>query len=175
MTRKQQRTDNFPNYMSFTLSTSANDTFTTTQISSPVPRVGIGANNKATIMEITSAWFQLITVAMNGADENLQFALSTGGTPTAIPTLSNPNCIISDKYKFSLVTTGGSYHPSLMIYSMETFDGFGFLLATDSFHYSLDSNSTAGALTIDCRLYYRLVQIPITEYIGIVQSQQQSG
>ncbi len=170
-----KRTDNFPNYMSFTLTTSATDTFTTTQLTSPVPRVGIGKSNLATIMEITSVWLYIKSVAINAANENWQWALSTGPTPTEILTIRNPSCIIGDKWKTSVITQGGSYHTSLVIYNLETMTGFGFLLATDSFHYSILSEGTASSLVTDCRIFYRLVQIPITEYIGIVQSQQQSG
>lgn len=61
-------------------------------------------------------------------------------------------------------------------WEFQTTDGFGYLLASDSFRIALDTGLLAGAerMVVDIKLYYRFVDIPLSEFIGIVQSVQAS-
>lgn len=58
-------------------------------------------------------------------------------------------------------------------YQFQTVDGFGYLLASDSFRINmLTENLTPSLVEVDWKLYYRFVDIPLAEFIGIVQSTQ---
>lgn len=50
--------------------------------------------------------------------------------------------------------------------------GHGLLIATDSIFAALNSTATTLTNIADCRLLYRFKEVPLAEYIGIVQSQQ---
>jgi hypothetical protein len=50
-------------------------------------------------------------------------------------------------------------------------NGNGMLIATDSL-YVVAANVSGTASEAICKVFYRLVNVGITEYVGIVQSQQ---
>lgn len=169
--------DKYPNYMSFVLTQSANDTFTTRSISTPIPRTGISGGSKATIMEVTRIVFHMENMILEAAAQYVACSLSTGSVPTAISTFNEGTCIYMEDVVMMLdvaVGSGGGILSKVYDHNMCTSDGFGVLVATDAIHFSVASANTVQCNTVECRMYYRLVQVPIVEYIGIVQSQQQS-
>lgn len=59
-------------------------------------------------------------------------------------------------------------------YDFQSKDGFGFLLPSDAFHMSsqIIGPAVSGPTLVNWRLFYRFVQIPIEEFVGLVQSFQ---
>ncbi len=167
------RQDFYPNFMGFALTQTGGDTFTTVSINTPIPRVAINGN-RATVMELLWCDVESQNLILNAAVESITFGLTTGAPPSDRSVISEGNAIFNLTATFHEHTTGASILVQPLRYNFQSQDGFGFLLATDSFNAFIDSNATGVALAGNFRLYYRFVQIPVTEYIGIVQSQQQS-
>ena len=69
-------------------------------------------------------------------------------------------------------TTGFSTFVWPYRHQFQTLDGYGYLLASDSFRVSGRSVGQAAAVSFSWKLYYRFVDIPLSEFIGIVQSTQ---
>jgi hypothetical protein len=178
MANKGKRQDFYPNYMSWSLTQGGNDAFVTDKIFTPIPRNQVVTGNKATVMELL--WFEIVchNLTLNNGGEYIVAALSTGPVPTAatLPELDNGNCLCYVRTEIHLLTSGASVHvqPGNQRYYFQSSDGYGVLLASDTFHASLDSFNTGVANHAHLRLYYRFVQVPVSEYIGIVQSQQSS-
>ena len=177
--KKRKRTtttskkDLYPNYMTFTVTESAADTFTTSQIFTPIPRGPI-SGNKATIMEILEVQYYFPNIDMKDDGDQVFASLRMGPEPSNIGHVAEPN-VIDVMYLESRLTTSGATLTLLpIIHKLQTHDGYGFLVATDSFYASVNSNNIGTAVTCNFRVYYRFVTVSITEYIGIVQSQQQS-
>lgn len=59
-------------------------------------------------------------------------------------------------------------------YDWQTRDGRGFLLPSDKFNISIKGEFLSGSIifSVNWRLWYRFVEIPIAEFVGIVQSFQ---
>jgi hypothetical protein len=176
MLTKSKRTDFFPNYMSWRLTGSTN-AFLTERIHTPIPRIS-GTANRATVMELL--WLEVeveasgVPPAMDAAAESYSFGLTTGPVPAAMLHIDEGNVLCHYGVVMNVVTTGGGVNPYIHRYNWQTTDGFGILLAADSFHAYYQSLNFASGRDADFRLYYRLVEIGIAEYIGITQSQQTS-
>lgn len=172
--------DVYQNYMSWTFTQTSN-TFGTTNIQTPIPRVGRESGGKITIMELLR-WELVCTdsgdnsLLMNTATTAavLIACLSTGGAPATIPVWSNPNVIAYKGRRFDVVTSGGSQAEWPIVYDFCNKDGRGFLLGTDSFNFSIDTSSIGTGLICGNKLFYRFVRVSLEEYVGIVQSQQAS-
>ena len=171
---KSNRQDYFPNYMSWKITESAADTYTTDKIFTPIPRSQVMTGNKAVVMELL--WLEITcpNITFNAGEEFITCGIQTGGVPIAAQSIDEGNVIGYLFRELSILTEGGSTHDFPMIYDFQSKDGFGMLLGTDAFHAWVFSGGTGVALAVSFRLYYRFVQVPVTEYIGIVQSQQTS-
>ena len=161
--------DRFPNYISSILTLSAANTFTTTTLSMPIPRVTTGARN-ATIMELL-----YVDVAEDNTDyaangDNNSFALSVGSAPGSIPSIRTTTTICSRKRELIFNTSGMQLYSHTYRIDLQDKHGFGFLVAADTLNVSGDSTGMAGSTIFHFRIYYRFVTVPIEEYVGIVSS-----
>ncbi len=172
------RQDKFPNYMSWTIDEINPQVFETIVINTPIPRNQIIRGNKATILELLWLVGDVHNIVFSIANEFVEWGIKTGATPTSAAEgrIGNGNVIAHKKQSLHIVASGGGIVESDIIFDFQSKDGFGMLLATDSFHAWMFNGQTGiEKLTGDFRLYYRFVQVPVTEYIGIVQSQQSSN
>lgn len=172
------RLEKFPNYMSMELTLSATDTFTSEQVVTPISRLSRGGK-KVTIMELLWVDFSYLNLPTNlSAGRVYQAGMSVGSAPLGTVTYSNPNALWWDhnqRYGTFVVEGGTTATVSNGRYSFQSADGHGLLMATDTFNLWGDSTIlTPAVISIRLRLFYRFVDVGITEYIGIVQSQQQN-
>lgn len=58
-------------------------------------------------------------------------------------------------------------------YDFQSQDGYGYLLASDAFNVNVDTILIQSVSDYNWKLFYRFVDIPLNEFIGIVQSTQQ--
>lgn len=168
MSRRSKTLDAFPNYLSSAITMSAANTFTTQTLALPIPR--IGSTTRPTIME-----FLYILVQIDGTDliangDDVSFSIRQGGVPTGVGNYSSSDVIAHLKLENALVTSGMQLRPTPIKIDMETKSGYGQLVASDTVHVSMASTGQAGACIANFRIYYRFVQVPVTEYVGIVQS-----
>ncbi len=168
---KAGRQDFYPNFMSFSMDQGGADTFVTVKINTPIPRITI-QGSRATVMELLWIDMECKNLLLNAVSEAVTFGMTTGTPRTDRSDISEGSTIFNLTVRMQMLTTGAGITVEPWRYNFQTQDGFGYLLATDSFNAYLESNATGVALVGAFRLFYRFVQIPVQEYIGIVQSQQ---
>ncbi len=160
--------------------TDAPGKYAVNQVALPVPRFGT-TQTKATIIEMLSVdWY--INILNQGDTSSTDWAyLSTntnrvsGDSSTAASQLVD----VADPLTFGmvvnikgLVTSGVLQREMPQHMDFTDQNGNGMLVATDRIFVA--AGNVAGAVGIEaiCKLKYRLVNVGITEYVGIVQSQQ---
>lgn len=168
-----KKLDKYPNYMTGTVTQSAADTATVSQFSTPIPRLQT-RGNKATVMELLWIDFN-VDIKINATVERVRWSVFGGQTTTSDVLVSDPRGIAFMGFSGdTLVTEGACAIGERFYYDLTSKDGFGYLFAGDAINLLVTSANTAVANVVGFRIYYRFVEIPITEFVGLVQSQQQS-
>lgn len=177
-----RKKDIFPNFMTGKVAQSTEGEFVTTLVNTPIPRLQT-VGNKATVMELL--WIEAFTTDLL-FDSDKQIATWTftiGQKPTQILDYSDPRVFAAYFERFNIIEFGTPVHQITShvmkfpkVYNFQDGAGHGYLLAADSFHVSIWSS---GPPTLDppvfslhWRLYYRFIDVPLNEFIGIVQSTQ---
>ena len=169
--------DDFPNFMSGFIEQDLINGFKDVVVNTPIPRLKT-IGNKATVMELLymdvvhSGWSWVV---FNSA-AFFQMIIGTGATN--ILSWSDTRNIVDFRWAKSDGVSNGvifSEFGAPFRYQFQTLDGFGYLLAADSFRVVINSQFQAGVGRVDFKLYYRFVDIPLSEFIGIVQSTQAQG
>lgn len=160
----------------------ASDDYVTAQLALPVPRFG-AMKTKATIFELLSCDWYLNIENSSDPTNHTDFAfLSTvvtraSGDTSTLDSFSNDAL---DPRNFACVmmnrqfVTSGPFMTDMPIHiDFTDNNGNGILIATDKLVISGGSVTVATVGSYVCKVLYRLVNVGITEYVGIVQSQQQ--
>lgn len=112
----------------------------------------------------------------NDLSYSASVALGTKNYGTAATNLSDPTVFAYyNKEKRGQVSAGGSYFLGIdEPWSIDLTDGagHGILIATDYIYASFSSAGTGVINSAQVKILYRWKNIGLTEYIGIVQSQQ---
>jgi len=171
MAKNGSRKDKYPQYFCGRLVESAANTFTTTSINIPTNLL-MGGGNRRTIIEILKV--EIWPIGDDGATGSyIEAAFTIGSAPTAIITARDPRNF-AWYYQGQVLTTSGVVRYNYpLTQTLQTTDGYGYLIAGDRFHVSVMGTSQTSAITMDWRIYYREVGVSITEYVGIVQQQSQ--
>lgn len=158
---------------------SADAVYVTQQIALPVPRFGT-MKTKATIFEIL--WVDWYPITRNVADAGFTVGaflstITTRETDDVFSTASNAADIL-DPRNFANVSVTGIAATTIFAYpiriDLTDSNGNGMLIATDKIVISGGGVGVATTGRAVCKMAYRLVNVGITEYVGIVQSQQGS-
>ena len=173
--------DEFPNFLTGTITTGPGgpNTFITVSVPTPIPRLTT-TGGRSTVMELL--WMDVdFRFSIQDPNEEVVFEMITGTTPTALVGWEDPRTLMFLKWKsqgFPDVLSPQQFtfalEPGPFRYDWQTRDGKGFLLPSDKFHVSIQGSGLAGVSVFTCgwRLFYRFVEIPIAEFVGIVQSFQ---
>lgn len=149
----------------------------------PIPRYP-GSQNRAVVMELLSVeWYmsQLQPSAATGDTYNIVSGLSTNpGQPTGgTAILTDPRTVSVFRRQFTTLTSTAVgfqiFSPVLEEYDELTDQaGHGVLIATDNVYvrYSLGVTNYTPPDTLICKMNYRMKEVGLSEYIGIVTSQQ---
>lgn len=175
--RRGRTKDDFPNFLSGFIEQQGVDDFVEKTINTPIPRLKT-VGNRATVMEllycdISAPFADMTDVAGTG----LFFQMRLGGSQTSFVFWDDTRVFVNFRLTFGPTLPGPieSQTPGQAgmpwRYQFQTMDGFGYLLAADSFKIAL---TTVFMLTqrVSFKLFYRFVDIPLSEFIGIVQSTQ---
>ncbi len=150
------------------------------QVALPVPRFGT-LKNKATIIEFLSlSWYLAPEDMADTSNQAIGFlttssARSDGDTIT----VNSIGQDIIDPLTFGMVVenrllavdgTAATQMP--ITYDLTDKNGNGILIATDKIFVVGGSVGGTNAGNYTCKALYRLVNVGITEYVGIVQAQQ---
>ncbi len=154
--------------------------YTVNQVALPVPRFGT-LKTKATIMEILSVnWYVNIEDILDASSSN--FAYLTTNTTRAdadTATLASAALDVTDPKTFafviqnaSLTTSGFAITEMPQTINLTDSNGNGVLVATDKLFIVFGNVGGTAVGSAVAKVKYRLVNVGITEYVGIVQSQQ---
>lgn len=167
-----------PQYINMTVTQSAADTTTTLTQALPIQRLPTGG--KAQVMEVLKVFIQRPTgQAIASATEAVdvyQLFLSTTSFGTTATSFAEPRVFASDEMEIrGAFTAAGTYgFPFERKREIDLTDGsgHGLLIATDQIFAQGVSSGTGAANVWRIKLYYRMKNVRVEEYIGIVQSQQ---
>jgi hypothetical protein len=162
-----------PEYMTITAS-AANNVSATTAFPLPVMRNFSSSNGaKAQVIEALKFIVELPQLYSTAAAyTDVRVHLSTKNHGTTATTLADPDTFVG-LGKHSVFTTSGAATTDTTV-SFDFTDGMGngILLATDNVYAQLTNVATGQTITAACKLFYRIYSASVTEYVGIVQSQQ---
>lgn len=145
----------------------------------PVPRIGM-QKNRAMIMEVLKVWWYLAVddiSDLTGAQwaflttNTARFNTQTSTAITMALDALEPNTFAMAGFFRTLSTNGATVTNYPAVVDLTDGNGNGILIATDRI-FIIGGNiaGTAGA-TYTCKILYRMVNVGIEEYVGIVQSQ----
>jgi len=168
-----------PQWMTFTQTQSAADTTTSTTQAIPVQRLQTAG--KAQVMEVLKVAIiptQLPAFASAAEVADAQSIMfSTANFGTTATTFGEPRVFAG--FSFSqrgAFTAAGTYGMTQIPFPLvlDTTDGagHGVLIATDNIFVQNSSSGTGAANVTQCKILYRWKNVTMTEYVGIVQSQQ---
>lgn len=170
-----------PQYMKFAGVTPAAAQYGIETIQLPRPRI-TSRNKRAIVYEFLKVYFYPNISQLADTAQTQYMAISTsalnrsGGDACTLGTIvldmQRPAVIAQCIKQNNLATNGAT--SSVYPHTVDLTDGAGngVLVATDALFLIVGDVGGAGAGTGVCTVLYRLTEISITEYLGIVQSQQ---
>jgi hypothetical protein len=162
-----------PEYMTLTAS-AANNVSASTAYPLPVLRnFSSGNGSRAQIVEALKVIVEFPEIyAAAAVYSDLRFHLSTKNHGTAATTLADPDTFVALGFQSYMLTSGNAISPSVLSFDFTDGMGNGILLATDNIYAQLSNVATGQTITVSAKLIYRIYSASVTEYVGIVQSQQ---
>ncbi len=155
---------------------SAPDTYT--QQLFPLPIQRLNSKGKAMVMEVLRIFFFATGVPVAIAAQvigTIRVHVTTSAFATE-PGPDNPRLVMRYEKEFqNAFTAAGSFvYDSFEPFMIDMTDGagHGFLIGTDNLFLAVSSASTSVANVATARILYRWKDVGLSEYIGIVQSQQ---
>ncbi len=123
-------------------------------------------------------WIDIVIgTTLNAADEKttVQFYIGSPQTPgIGILPFADPRVFAQFQLRFLFTTSGAALLQQPLRYDMQSKDGFGYLLASDAFNVAIKGDNTGVTNIGSFKMFYRFVDIPLAEFVGIVQSTQQA-
>lgn len=168
-----------PQFLTLSTGTTAVNDYVVNQVSLPVPRFGT-MKTKATIFEILSVdWFLGLGNLTDATTQEWGFLTTSTGrvdgeTSTAVTMvedLEDPKVFAPVIWATSQLTSGTFSMTWPIHVDLTDNNGNGILVATDRL-FIVGANIAGAAADYVAKIKYRLVNVGITEYVGIVQSQQ---
>lgn len=169
--------DNFPNFLTGKVEQSSNDEFVVTTVFTPIPRLKT-IGNRATVMEVL--WIDIeFDSRYDAEDFQTECQFQIGSLPSVTSRWNDPRVFAVWKILSQTITAATEGRALAVVdqirrYDLTSKDGFGYLLASDSFNVVFKTENTARQNKLFWRMFYRFVDIPLAEFVGIVQSTQQS-
>lgn len=147
------------------------------QYPTPVPRFGTSGTS-STVMEVLRVIWILDDIPTPAGQYGLTVSLSTAalddGSGSTIRLVADPRTFAFFSFDGIFATAAGfAYSSRVFDQNLSDGSGRGILVATDSFFVNVGFQGTAGTTSkVAVKIYYRLKNITLQEYVGIVQSQQ---
>lgn len=157
-----------PQWMTFSAVQSGADTTTTTTQAIPVQRLPSGT--RAQVMEVLKVMWDFPAVVE--ADSSIACYLSTSSFGTTGTNIGEPRVFAGRATSTAITTSGMVIFERIKLDDLTDGAGHGVLIATDNIYAQVVSASTSLTNTVRLKLLYRWKNVPLPEYIGIVQSQQ---
>ncbi len=145
-----------------------------------IPRIIMGARDSATVMEVLKVWFYVGLEDLGDHTFVSVGALSTtvlraqDATVNAANVFANalfPTTFAYAVQNNQFLTSGGLSHDMPMTVDLTDNNGNGVLIATDKIFVTCGMLGNTNVSAHCVKILYRMVNVGITEYVGIVQSQ----
>lgn len=163
-----------PQFYVIRLSQSAADTATDASFPLPVPKYP-GSANRAIVFELMKVRFLIDDMVNVASTQALSAMISSRAVSlsSSLDARADPGTLASFSKDFLYATAVGFQYTDRDI-DVDLTDkaGHGILVATDNIYLTVYSQLTGRVNTIVARLTYRLKEVGLAEYVGIVQSQQ---
>lgn len=156
-----------PQFMSGYIVQSGADATTTQEYQIPVQR--LPDNGRAQVMEVLKVFVQY--PPPTEVDSSTHCVFGTRNYATADVQLNEPSLFAAFGQLFRITTTGAIQIRAYDMWDCTDGDGHGVLVATDKIFVQVKSAAETAARTYYWKILYRWKDIPLAEYIGIVQSQ----
>lgn len=167
-----------PQFMNIAWVPASAGTTETIGVVAPISRMATH-EGRANVMEILKVFFQVpaISVLASATEINRTFRamLSTQSHGATLTGMEAPDvfatCWMCHQGAFSAGGTYGETQPEVYVVDLTDGAGHGVLIATDTIHTQLAGTASL-ATSFRCKILYRVKEVGMMEYIGIVQSQQ---
>lgn len=160
----------------FTMSAeqSAADTATAETFVLPISRLR-QVGRRTAVIEFLKLYVDLIAdTPTEGVDLNIAFILSTNNATVSsyLAGISDPRTLAFARIVKQFTTSGVVSYASPIVIDLTDGAGNGVLVATDTITMSIISSGAGVAVNGTIKALYRITDVPLEEYVGIVQSQQ---
>lgn len=167
-----------PQLLSFSGTQTTANTYKEDTIRVPLQRISPQRPNEAIIMEILKIFVNIPELDTTSPAEVFyaaRLSISTSSQAT-LPTLGTSTCIFAiERQAHKAFTAGGTYetvYNDPAVFDMTDGAGHGILVGTDNIFVGYNTNAYTAVQTFTMKIMYRWKRVGLTEYIGIVQSQQ---
>jgi len=168
-----------PQSYSITVGNNGADGRNTAGFPTPIPRFGTSGTTSP-VMEILKVYFVVDDLTAISGQTSIVCSLSTASLAGVEITVPNDVQLILDPRVIAFISIDGIFSTAagFAITSRVTeFDltdgsGRGILVATDSLYLNLNTVNTGRINYVNAKIIYRLKNVTLQEYVGIVQSQQ---
>lgn len=147
-----------------------------TQVAVPVPVARFPGNaNRALVMEVLEVTFILGDLVQIGANAGWVGVVSTRAVSTTSQFAARiDTSVIASFRQDQIYFTGAGFQVTDSDFRVDLTDknGHGILVAVDQLILTFLTAATTAANSLAARVRYRIKEINLAEYIGIVQSQQ---
>jgi len=158
-----------PQFANFTATQSGADTTTTTSFAVPIQRLPAG--NQAQVMEVLKIFWRIAGTVVE-TDNTVSGFFSTTSFGTTATNFAEPRVFGHVFRSVNITTSGQIVVQEPYVQDLTDGAGHGVLIATDNIFLQVVSGTTSATNTIYAKILYRWKNVPLAEYIGIVQSQQ---
>lgn len=159
-----------PEFLNIQVTESAANTFTQDEVTLPIHRIGGGSMSKSQVVEILKIGYEMPAMELVDAD-SLRLQL-TYSSQTAILGLGSA-CVI-DKFIttcFTASAVGTNVVEQVIWHDLTDGVGHGILVGTPSIFIGVQGVGMGAARSYNVKVMYRLKNVGVMEYVGMVQSQ----
>jgi len=167
-----------PQYYNLLNTMVAANTFREGAFPTPIPRSKV-TGERVTVMEVLKVFFNMgeadANPAAGGSVISITAQLSTASIAAGINTDDPRVFAFCQKVVRGAFTAAGSYGMTSSepyVYDLTDGAGHGVLVATDNIFFGINSSGYTAASSANVKILYRMKDVSLAEYIGIVQSQQ---
>lgn len=154
--------------------------YNTSGFISPVAKGIFAQKGRATVIEILKIWVDFTPMELQVAalEKNMAQILfiSTSDHGTTGTSLGDADTLcMFEREVTGAFTAAGTYRidlPAIMCQDLTDGAGHGILVASDYFYVQIGTRGFVATTTAFFKILYRFKNVPLVEYIGIVQSQQ---
>jgi len=153
---------------------SAADTRAVTTVQMPIPRLPTRAGRSIVVEILWIQYYWMNAASTAATNTSIVASVESSEVPAGeINTIRDPHTLSAWRYCCNTLTNASSqFYQPMWEDDLTDGSGHGVLSATDTLRFDVQSTATGQANNVIFYMGYRFKEVALTEYIGIVQSQQ---